>query len=71
MKTVRGGGEQEALGRRMAHLLPIPLGLHNHLPGSYFSLIQPLTRREKERVCVELDKKIPKLSRSHKKKKGC
>lgn len=32
----------------MVHLLLSPLGYHNHLPGSHLSLIQPLTRGERE-----------------------
>lgn len=41
-KKVWGG---VTVGRGMVHLLLSPLGYHNHLPDSRFSLIQPLTRR--------------------------
>lgn len=65
-----GRGKQEVLGRGMAHLLPIPLGLHNHLPGSHFSLIQPLTRRARERERVfSYTRKSPNSQNTKKEKR--
>ena len=46
--VMSGWGWGGSVGRGMVHLLLSPLGRHNHLPGSHFSLIQPLTRAGRE-----------------------
>lgn len=43
--TVEGG-----VGRGTVHLPLSLLGYHNHLSGSQFALIQPLTRAERQRA---------------------
>lgn len=44
---------RRGVGAGMVHLLLSPLGYHNHLPGSHFSLIKPLTREEGETGEIE------------------